>query len=239
MKYRFLFLFLLALGGNSTLFAQSDDQSITAKRWNASWIKVPGEPVDGYEICLFRKTLNLANKPATYLVNVSGDNRYKLYVNGQLLSVGPARSDLYYWNYETVDLAPYLIAGKNMISAIVFNEGTLRPASQNELSNRLYFAGQHETARRRDQYGDEVEMLPQIRPITHYLGLNQIYSYYVAGPGELVDMKRQPTTMAAVWFLMIPNGNNRPPKYLQAGPKDCLRLMMAGCLYRLQFPHVN
>src|SRR5271154_1315492 len=109
MKYRLLFLFLLSIVGNDTLFAQSNNQSIVSKRWNAYWIKVPGEPVDGYEICLFRKTLDLANKPATYLVNVSGDNHYKLYVNGQLVSVGPARSDLYYWNYETVDLAPYLI----------------------------------------------------------------------------------------------------------------------------------
>ncbi len=126
MKYRLLFIFLLILVGNNRLFAQSDNQSITTKRWNASWIKVPGEPIDGYEICLFRKTLNLANKPGTYIVHVSGDNRYKLYINGQLASVGPARSDLYYWNYETVDLAPYLIAGKNVISTIVFNEGALR-----------------------------------------------------------------------------------------------------------------
>jgi len=43
-------------------------------------------------------------------VHLSADNRYKLYVNSVLVSCGPARGDLYYWNYETVDLAPYLNA---------------------------------------------------------------------------------------------------------------------------------
>ena len=70
-----------------------------------SGIDVPGQAHD-YEYCLFGKTLNIAAKPANYTVKVSGDNRYKLFVNGQLVSIGPARGDYYYWNYETVYCAP-------------------------------------------------------------------------------------------------------------------------------------
>ena len=69
-------------------------------------------------------------KPASFLVKVSADNRYKLYVNGMLVSAGPARGDTYYWNYETVDLAPYLMAGKNVVGAIVWNDAEYRPEAQ-------------------------------------------------------------------------------------------------------------
>jgi alpha-L-rhamnosidase len=188
MKYRFLLLFLL-LNSSYVLFGQTAAQPIVPTRWNASWIKVPGEPVNDYEICLFRKALPLTNKPATYLVQVSGDNRYKLFVNNKLISIGPARSDLYYWNYETVDLAPYLTVGKNVISAIVFNEGALRPASQ--MSYRTGFILQGNTpAEEEINTGNEWKCYrdSSYRP----LAVELIYSYYVAGPGELVDMKLHP-----------------------------------------------
>jgi alpha-L-rhamnosidase len=188
MKYRFFLPFIFFLLFYATAFTQIN-QSVNEKQWQASWIKVPGEVANDYEVCLFRKTLNLANKPATYLVHVSGDNRYKLFVNGQLVSVGPARSDLYYWNYETVDLAPFLTVGKNVVNAIVFNEGALRPASQ--MSYRTGFILQGNTGAE-----EEINTGPAwkcyrdsaYRP----LPVELIYSYYVAGPGELVDMKLHP-----------------------------------------------
>src|ERR1700761_8418655 len=128
MKFRFfsiIALCLIAFSGNVS--AQKD--SVASKRWNAHWIDLPGQDRD-YQVCLFRKTLSLDTKPASYKVFVSGDNRYKLFVNGQLVSIGPARGDFYYWNYQTVDLAPYLVAGKNAINALVINEGSWKPAAQ-------------------------------------------------------------------------------------------------------------
>jgi alpha-L-rhamnosidase len=188
MKYRFLMLFLL-LNSSSILFGQTTGQAIVSIRWNASWIKVPGEPVNDYEVCLFRKVFTLTNKPATYLVHVSGDNRYKLFVNGKLISIGPARSDLYYWNYEMVDLAPYFTTGKNVISAIVFNEGALRPASQ--MSYRTGFILQGNTpAEEEINTGNEWKCYRDSS--YHPLAVELIYSYYVAGPGEMVDMKLHP-----------------------------------------------
>ncbi|MGZ3820388.1 MAG: alpha-L-rhamnosidase-related protein [Mucilaginibacter sp.] len=190
MKYRHLSICLLLLFiGSLRAFAQTSGQSIEKKQWDAYWIKVPGEPTADYEVCLFRKTLDISNKPTTYKVKVSGDNRYKLYVNGQLVSVGPARSDLYYWNYETVDLAPYLTTGKNVISAIVFNEGALRPASQ--MSYRTGFILQGDT---QIEEGINTGTLWKCYRDSAYhpLPVELVYSYYVAGPGEQVDMKMQP-----------------------------------------------
>lgn len=98
--------------------------------WNSSWIAAPYDNGKDYGVYYFRKNIDLATKPAGFVVHVSADNRYKLYVNGKLISLGPARGDTYYWNYETIDLAPYLIAGKNTVAALVWNEGRYSPAAQ-------------------------------------------------------------------------------------------------------------
>ena len=102
--------------------AQTIDQAILQKRWSASWVTVPNESTDGYGVYLFRKTIELNTKPGTFVIHVSADNRYKLFVNEKLVSLGPARGDLSHWNFETVDIAPYLKVGKNILAAQVWNE---------------------------------------------------------------------------------------------------------------------
>jgi len=168
--------------------ASAQKSTVDQKRWNAYWIDVPGQAKD-YEVCLFRKTLDIAAKPANYVVKVSGDNRYKLFVNGTLVSIGPARGDFYYWNYETVDLAPYLATGKNVISAIVVNEGSWKPAAQMSYGTGFILQGATE-AEEAINTNNTWKCLHDTA--YHPLAVALIYSYYVAGPGELVDMKLQP-----------------------------------------------
>ena len=95
-------------------------------RWPSSWIISEGAD-NAYGIYLFRKTLDIAAVPGTYLVNVSADNRYKLYVNGTLVNCGPSKGDVFNWSFDTLDLAPYMHAGKNVISALVWNLAEQRP----------------------------------------------------------------------------------------------------------------
>ena len=169
------------------LLPQSINPDLLTRQWDAKWIAVPGEPANGYGIYLFRKTMEIPSVPASFVVHVSGDNRYKLFVNEKLVSLGPARGDMYYWNFETVDLAPYLVAGKNVIAAQVWNEGELRPEAQ--ISWRTGFIMQGNTAAesvintgsswkciRDDSY--EPIMSPEV------------IGYYVTGPGEFIDMKK-------------------------------------------------
>ena len=123
------------------------------------------------------------------MVRVSGDNRYKLFVNGQLVSVGPARSDLFYWNYETIDIAPYLVSGKNVISAIVFNEGSLRPVAQMSVQTGFILQGDTQ-AEEEINTGSDWKCIRD--SAYHPLAVELVYSYYVAGPGKMVDMKLHP-----------------------------------------------
>ena len=198
MKKRFLLLFLSFLFITSNLsHAQTANQQDIPSRWNAQWVKVPGETANGYEICLFRKTREIASKSTTYLVHVSGDNRYKLFVNGKLVSVGPARGDFYYWNYETVDLAPYLIQGKNVICAIVFNEGNERPTAQ--MSYRTGFILQGHSAVE-EEINTNSSWKCYRDSAYSPLPVELVYSYYAAGPGDMVDMKRHPQQWQQVNF---------------------------------------
>lgn len=71
------------------------------------------------QIVYFRKTLELTELPQKFTADLSADSRYKFYVNGQMVEVGPAKGDAKVWFYETVDLLPYLTVGENVLSAIV------------------------------------------------------------------------------------------------------------------------
>jgi hypothetical protein len=39
----------------------------------------------------------------------------------ELVPWGPARGDLLHWRFETVDLSPHLMAGRNILAAVVWN----------------------------------------------------------------------------------------------------------------------
>ena len=109
--------------------------------WSANWIGVQGNTGTEYGVYYFRKNITLDTKPGSFKIHVSADNRYKLYVNEVLVGMGPARGDTYYWNYETVDLAPYLKKGKNTLSALVFNEGPYQPVAQISFRTALMVQG--------------------------------------------------------------------------------------------------
>ncbi|MDB5131063.1 MAG: alpha-rhamnosidase [Mucilaginibacter sp.] len=178
-------LFLSVFFTAKTVRSQTIDKTILTRPWNAYWIASAGDYGRGYGVYYFRKNIELPAKPASFIVHVSADNRYKLYVNGALVSLGPARGDTYYWNFETVDLAPYLVAGKNTVSAIVWNEAEYRPEAQ--ISLRMAFIMQGNTAAEEILNTDKTWKCLRDKAYQPITGIGY-HPYYVAGPGELVDM---------------------------------------------------
>jgi hypothetical protein len=98
--------------------------------WSARWIAAPGASGIDFGVFHFRKPFHLDSVPASFLILVSADNRYRLFVNGVSVATGPARSDLANWNFDPIDLAPYLRPGDNVIAATVWNFAESRPYSQ-------------------------------------------------------------------------------------------------------------
>lgn len=150
---------------------------------HALWITVPGENPTEYGVYYFRRDFQLDKQPGQFQVFVSGDNRYKLYVNEQLVSIGPARSDLRHWNYATVDLAPYLQAGNNVVAAVVWNDGKQRPEANISFATAFYLQGSDEQT----SAINTNSTWKCIRDTAYSPVAVQMPGYYVAGPGERFD----------------------------------------------------
>jgi hypothetical protein len=181
----------------SKLPAQNINPDILSKPWKAQWVTVPNEPNNSYGVYHFRKSIDLPAKPAKFIIHVSADNRYKLYVNEKLVSMGPARGDTYYWNYETIDIAPYLETGKNTVAALVWNDGDTRPEAQ--ISERTAFILQGDTEKEAVLNTNNTWKGIRNKAYQPLTGVG--YStYYVAGPGEMVDMHQNIKDWAAKNF---------------------------------------
>lgn len=103
------------------------DPHLIASQWPASWIASPSALPRAPGVFYFRRELALDSVPSHYWAHVSADNRYVLHVNGKYAAEGPARGDLFHWRFETVDLAPLLQPGRNVIAAVVWDFGELAP----------------------------------------------------------------------------------------------------------------
>jgi hypothetical protein len=166
--------------------AQSDGPRVFSAAPAAYWIFHPGVPRDQYGVFHFRRVVTLENAPETFVAHVSADNRYRFFVNGQQVAAGPQRSDLMHWRYQTVDLAPYLHAGENVLGAIVWNWGAERPVAQ--------FSYQTGFLLQADGEREAIANTNQDWKVLHDAGYepipirsSDVGGYYAAPPGESVN----------------------------------------------------
>ncbi|HYN01429.1 MAG TPA: family 78 glycoside hydrolase catalytic domain, partial [Vicinamibacteria bacterium] len=120
-----LFLLLATLVPGRALAAPD----LITRPWPARWIAHPTAEGSAYGVYLFRKELDLRGPSGPFVIHVSADNRYRLWVNGQPVCFGPQLGDLRHWHYDTIDIAPFLRAGRNTIAARVWNYGPWKPYS--------------------------------------------------------------------------------------------------------------
>jgi hypothetical protein len=178
-------------------YAQTISDELLQQPWHAKWITAPGKgpmnqwiaandaSLKDYGVYKFRKSFELASVPSSFIVHVSADNRYKLYVNEQLVSLGPARGDLYFWNFETVDIAKYLKAGKNTVAALVWNDGKQKPEAQITYVTGFILQGNTVT----EEIINTDDTWKSIKDSSYSPLSVNVPGYYVAGPGELVQMQ--------------------------------------------------
>jgi hypothetical protein len=99
-------------------------------RWQAAfaWSSERGGP--GLCIRRFRRTFHLDEKPYKFIINVSADSRYRLFVNGQRVGRGPLKGELDCYYYETYDIGKLLKKGRNVIATEVACFGLNSPNSE-------------------------------------------------------------------------------------------------------------
>ena len=81
------------------------------------WIRADETP-SAPRFYYFEKEFD-APKGATLTASSCGDTRYQLFLNGHLVCEGPCQGSQYVTYYETEDLTPYLVEGRNTLTAKV------------------------------------------------------------------------------------------------------------------------
>ncbi|MFN5056165.1 MAG: alpha-L-rhamnosidase C-terminal domain-containing protein [Bacteroidota bacterium] len=160
--------------------------------WRASWITCPNVPQRDYGVYHFRKNFSIDTLQEKFIVHVSADNRYRLFVNGTAVCSGPARGDLYNWYFESIDIAPYLRKGSNTIAALVWNMGVHAPVAQ--ISNQTAFVLQGDGEKEKIINTDKTW---KVLRDSSYLPCSldngaRVKSYMVVGPGDQVDASKYP-----------------------------------------------
>src|SRR5271165_6298344 len=82
---RLIFPLMLCLAMHRSLASDASppiNPDLLRKAWPASWIAHPTASPYDYGIFHFRKSFNLEEKPASFVVHLSADNRYRFFVNG-------------------------------------------------------------------------------------------------------------------------------------------------------------
>ncbi|WP_020597177.1 alpha-L-rhamnosidase C-terminal domain-containing protein [Spirosoma panaciterrae] len=199
MRHWLSTLLLLTIS-SSALQAQIDPatlpKSLVTELWPAHWIAVPGTSPNGYGVYHFRKTIQLTRKPGAFIVHVSGDNRYKLFVNGRLVSLGPSRSDVRHWSFETVDLAPYLVAGSNTLAAVVWNFGPMMSFAQHSLRTGLIVQGNGPD----EQIANTNSSWKCLQNGAYTAIQTNLYTFFQVGPGEHIQFSQYPWDWESATF---------------------------------------
>ena len=155
--------------------------------WGAQWIAAPADNGRDYGVYHFRRSFDLEGVPDTFIIHVSADQRYKLWINGSETGKGPARGDLGNWPFESYDIAPLLQPGRNVIAAQVWNAGEEAPMAQ--FSLRTAFLLQADDG----AHGQLVNTGPAWRVLksTAYQPVGPdhaaLRTYIVVGPGDRID----------------------------------------------------
>ena len=72
-----------------------------------------------HQVILARKTFRLAAAPgAASSLKIAVDGAYRLFVNGEWVADGPARSWPQHFQYDEIDVTPYLAAGSNELAVV-------------------------------------------------------------------------------------------------------------------------
>jgi len=221
----FLTIFcLLLLSAQNTADVNS---KLLKELWSAKWITHPEIAGDETGVYLFKKVLSFKTVPQDYVINISADNRYVFYINGEIITRGPARCDLNRWLFDTVDIAPYLKVGENHIAVKVWNMAQLKPVAQMSLKTGLIIQGNTE---QEQEVNTNKTWNVVIDEAYSFYKINHLRRFYASGPGEKFRGDLHPwywkTSDNKIAWKKVKEGNNgMPMNYYNITGKTDKRLL--------------
>ncbi|MFH0757201.1 MAG: family 78 glycoside hydrolase catalytic domain [Bacteroidota bacterium] len=155
------------------------------------WVSYPSANMTEYGVYHFRKSFDLEKVPEKLVIQVSADNRYNLFVNGQRVCYGPAKGDLKTYKYDVVDIAKYVKPGKNVLAALVYNGGIDKPLAFISVQTAFMLRSENpEFAKLNTDSGWKVIKNPAYQVISYNEMLFEkrwFYGFYACGGGDDVD----------------------------------------------------
>lgn len=105
------------------------------ERWRGRWIW-DAEPLEAYwwrstasesRSVYLRRSFEVDVVPAEAPARVTCDSRYALFLNGALVGRGPVRGEPEFLGWDALDLAPWLVEGRNVLVALCRYYGVAGP----------------------------------------------------------------------------------------------------------------
>lgn len=178
----------------------------------ASWVSHPEIKGGEDRAVLFRNAFQVDDNSQDFIINISADNHYYLYVNGEFVTHGPQLSDIQHYKYETLNIKNYLINGSNLLAVKVVNFGKRRFLGMQSIFTSLMVNGITENAKPINTTGagdtwvctlDNSYRANEV--IWRGTGEKAIVGgFYANNPTDIVDFNAYPTG----WELLDFNDNN-------------------------------
>ncbi len=111
------------VGAQSSAREFTPSMPVIPARWSAHWIVAPDAIAGKNLMFLGRRSFELSQLPERALISITADTRYQLFVNGAFVLRGPARSAAHHQSYDTIDIAGFLRAGKNVLAVRFHHTG--------------------------------------------------------------------------------------------------------------------
>lgn len=103
-------------GATTTASADQPDRS-----YQAEWIWAKVNAPKPFQFVRFRKTVELASRPDSATLYITADTFYRLWINGQLVMHGPARSSRGKATVDPIKVEQYLAQGTNSLVIEAFH----------------------------------------------------------------------------------------------------------------------
>ncbi|NJN25119.1 MAG: hypothetical protein HC819_03610 [Cyclobacteriaceae bacterium] len=143
IKCKLFLLLVLSTFWHTQIFAQHATEispKLVREKWDAKWIAHPRSN-EQFGVYNFRKAFELKQAPKKFIIHISADNRYWLYINGKRICTGPAKGDVANWNFESLEISGHLRKGTNVLAVTVWNQGDYRAAWQQTYKTGLVVQG--------------------------------------------------------------------------------------------------
>ena len=146
----------------------------------------------------YRLAFSIDAIPAEYLVHVTADSQYRSYVNGTPIASGPTSGDPENWRFDTLDIADNLVAGTNLLAAVVWHPAGdwKAPAAFMQQAAGFYLQGITDPSINTGTAKWKACINPAYTPQKP----NKFKGYFVIGDFEHVDANQYPWHWETVAF---------------------------------------